>query len=199
MSTLAQTPVLTDLFWRAGKTDVWLKRLILVVAGIAALTVSAKIQVATVPVPVTLQMLVVMVIGAAYGPRLGGATLAGYLAAGFQGLPVFAGAVAGPAYFAGPTGGYLIGFLLAAILVGALARAGWDRNPLSMAAAMAVGLLAVYVPGVVWLSAGWGAALGWENWYAYGVKTFLWIDALKLVVAVIAFPAIWRLVGDARG
>ncbi|NNF72180.1 MAG: biotin transporter BioY, partial [Rhodobacteraceae bacterium] len=103
-----------------------------------------------------------------------------------------------PAYFAGPTGGYLIGFLIAAFVVGSLARDGWDRSHISMALAMAVGIVCVYVPGVVWLSASWGAALGWENWYAYGVKTFLWIDALKLVVAVIAFPVIWKLVGDAR-
>lgn len=198
MSTYAARPVLSDLVWNAEGSQLWLKRLALLIAGIAALTVSAKVQITTVPVPVTLQMLVVMVIGAAYGPRLAGATLAAYLALGFQGLPVFAGAVAGPAYFAGPTGGYLLGFLLAAVAVGTLARAGWDRSALSMAAAMAVGVLCVYVPGVVWLSASWGAALGWENWYAYGVKTFIWVDALKLVVAVIAFPAIWKLVGDAR-
>lgn len=198
MSTLAERPVLSDLVWNAEGAQLWLKRLALLAAGVAALTLSAKVQITTVPVPVTLQMLVVMVIGAAYGPRLAGATLAAYLALGFQGLPVFAGAVAGPAYFAGPTGGYLLGFLLAAVVVGALARAGWDRSPVSMALAMAAGILAVYVPGVVWLSASWGAALGWENWYAYGVKTFLWVDALKLVVAVIAFPAIWKLVGDAR-
>lgn len=198
MSTLAERPVLSDLVWNAEGAQLWLKRLALVAAGVAALTVSAKVQITTVPVPVTLQMLVVMVIGAAYGPRLAGATLASYLALGFQGLPVFAGAVAGPAYFAGPTGGYLLGFLLAAVVVGALARAGWDRSPVRMALAMGAGILAVYVPGVVWLSASWGAALGWENWYAYGVKTFIWVDALKLVVAVIAFPAIWKLVGDAR-
>ena len=79
---------------------------------------------------------------------------------------------------------------------------------LSMAGAMAVGILCVYVPGVVWLSAGFGLlggggegafmGYGWENWYAYGVKTFIWVDALKLVVAVIAFPVIWKMVGDAR-
>ncbi|RZV99884.1 MAG: biotin transporter BioY, partial [Rhodobacteraceae bacterium] len=195
MSTLTQRPVLSDLFWNAEGSQIWLKRLALLVAGVAALTVSAKVQITTVPVPVTLQMLVVMVIGAAYGPRLGAATVGSYLAVGFYGLPVFAGAVAGPAYFAGPTGGYLIGFLIAAFVVGSLARDGWDRSHISMALAMAVGIVCVYVPGVVWLSASWGAALGWENWYAYGVKTFLWIDALKLVVAVIAFPVIWKLVG----
>ena len=201
MSTIASRPVLTDLVWNTEGSQLWTKRFVLFVAGIVALWVSAKVQIATVPVPVTLQMLVVMVIGAAYGPRLGFATVAGYLALGAQGLPVFAGTPEkgiGLAYMMGPTGGYLIGFALAAVVVGALARAGFDRNPLSMIVAMAAGIPPVYIPGVNRLSATWGAALGWENWYAYGLKTFNWVDALKLVVAVIAFPAIWKLVGDAR-
>ncbi len=201
MATLTARPVLSEVFWSTDRNTVWLKRLVLLVAGVAALWVSAKVQIATVPVPVTLQMLVIMTIGAAYGPYLAASTVGAYLLLGAQGLPVFAGTPEkgiGLAYMMGPTGGYLIGFLIAAYAVGLLARAGWDRNWLSMAAAMAVGILCVYIPGVVWLSASWGAALGWENWYAWGVKTFIWVDALKLVVAVIAFPAIWKLVGNAR-
>ena len=196
MAATLTRPVLGDLV--ATNADVWLRRALLLVAGVAALTISAKVQIASVPVPVTLQMLVVMVVGAAYGPRLGASTVLSYLALGFAGAPVFAGAVAGPTYFLGPTGGYLIGFALAAFTVGHLARLGWDRSPLTMAAAMIAGLLAVYVPGVVWLSASWGAALGWENWFAWGVWPFIWIDAVKLLVAVLAFPTIWKLVGDAR-
>lgn len=201
MATLTARPVLSEVFWSTDRNTVWLKRLVLLVAGVAALWVSAKVQIATVPVPVTLQMLVIMTIGAAYGPYLAASTVGAYLLLGAQGLPVFAGTPEkgiGLAYMMGPTGGYLIGFLIAAYAVGLLARAGWDRNWLTMAAAMAVGILCVYVPGVVWLSASWGAALGWENWYAWGVKTFIWVDALKLVVAVIAFPVIWKLVGNAR-
>lgn len=211
MSTLTTRPVLSDVFWAAEGSQLWVKRLVLLVAGVAALWISAKIQVATVPVPITLQLLVIMVIGAAYGPKLGASTVAAYIALGMQGLPVFAGTPEkgiGMAYILGPTGGYILGFLIAAYLVGALARVGWDRTWLSMAAAMAVGILAVYVPGVIWLSSGFGLlgggsegafmGYGWENWYAYGVKTFIWVDALKLVVAVIAFPVIWKLVGDAR-
>ncbi len=201
MVTLTARPVLSEVFWSTDRNTVWLKRLVLLVAGVAALWVSAKVQIATVPVPVTLQMLVIMTIGAAYGPYLAASTVGAYLLLGAQGLPVFAGTPEkgiGLAYMMGPTGGYLIGFLIAAYAVGLLARAGWDRNWLTMAAAMAVGILCVYIPGVVWLSASWGAALGWENWYAWGVKTFIWVDALKLVVAVIAFPVIWKLVGDAR-
>jgi biotin transport system substrate-specific component len=201
MATLTARPVLSEVLWTATGNQVWLKRLVLLVAGVAALWVSAKVQIATVPVPVTLQMLVIMTIGAAYGPYLAASTVGAYLLMGAQGLPVFAGTPEkgiGLAYMMGPTGGYLIGFLIAAYAVGSLARAGWDRNWLTMAAAMAVGILCVYIPGVVWLSASWGAALGWENWYAWGVKTFIWVDALKLVAAVIAFPVIWKLVGNAR-
>ena len=212
MTTMSARPVLTDVIWAAEGSQVWIKRAALLVAGVIALWVSAKVQIATVPVPVTLQMLVVMVIGAAYGPRLGAATVASYLFLGIQGLPVFAGTPEkgiGLAYVLGPTGGYLLGFLIAAYLVGVLARAGWDRSPITMAGAMAGGIVAVYVPGVVWLSSGFGLlgglggegafmGFGWENWYAYGVKTFIWVDALKLGIAVVAFPVIWRLVGDAR-
>ncbi|NRB02400.1 MAG: biotin transporter BioY [Rhodobacteraceae bacterium] len=211
MTTTTLHPVLSDVFWRAEANQIWVKRLVLLVTGVAALWLSAKIQIATVAVPVTLQMLVIMVIGAAYGPRLAAATVASYIVLGMQGLPVFAGTPEkgiGMAYVMGPTGGYILGFLIAAYAVGLLARAGWDRSPIKMAAAMGVGILCVYVPGVIWLCAGFSllgggaegafTGYGWANWYAYGVKTFIWVDALKLVLAVIAFPTLWRLVGNAR-
>ena len=204
--------VLTEAFGANEGTQRLIKQVLLFVGGIAALWVSAKTQVATQPVEVTLQMLVIMVIGASYGPRLALATVAGYVALGAMGQPVFAGTPhkgIGIPYILGPTGGYILGFMIAAYVVGLLAKAGWDRSPVSMAGAMAVGLICVYVPGVIWLSSGFnlfaglaGAdafmGYGWENWYAYGVKTFIWVDALKLVVAIIAFPLVWRLVGDAR-
>ncbi|MDD9923819.1 MAG: biotin transporter BioY [Boseongicola sp.] len=192
MTTMSARPVLTDVIWAAEGSQVWIKRAALLVAGVIALWVSAKVQIATVPVPGTLPMLGGMVIGAAYGPRLGAATVASYLFLGIQGLPVFAGTPEkgiGLAYVLGPTGGYLLGFLIAAYLVGVLARAGWDRSPITMAGAMAVGIVAVYVPGVVWLSSGFGLlgglggegafmGFGWENWYAYGVKTLICVDSL---------------------
>lgn len=195
--------VLKDAVWEADGASLWMKRAALFAAGVAALTISAKIQIASAPVPVTLQMLVIMSIGLGYGARLGAATVLGYLALGFAGQPVFAGPVAGPAYMLGSTGGYLIGFAVAAFVVGWLAERGWDRNPATTALALAVGLVPVYALGVAWLAwgfpvtaaasefAGFGLAKGFE----YGVFPFLWIDALKLVAAVIAFPAIWRLIG----
>lgn len=204
--------VLTEMFGPTQGTQRVLKQIALLVVGVVALWVSARTQIATVPVPVTLQMLVIMSIGASYGPRLGFATVAAYVALGVQGYPVFAGTPEkgiGLAYILGPTGGYILGFMIAAYVVGMLAKAGWDRSLVSMAGAMAIGIVCVYVPGVIWLSAGFSllpglggaeafTGYGWANWYAYGVKTFIWVDALKLVLAVIAFPIIWRLVGDAR-
>lgn len=212
MALALKNSVIADAFGPTEGLARGLKQALLLVAGVAALVISAKTQIASVPVPVTLQLLVVMVIGAAYGPRLGLATVAAYVALGTQGYPVFAGTPEkgiGMAYILGPTGGYILGFMIAAFAVGALAKAGWDRSPLRMAAAMAVGIICVYVPGVIWLSSGFGLlpmlagaesfmGYGWENWYAYGVKTFLWVDALKLVVAVVAFPVLWKWIGDAR-
>jgi len=204
--------VLAEAFGANEGAQRMIKQVLLLVAGVAALWISAKIQIATVPVPVTLQMLVIMVIGAAYGPRLGLLTVASYVMLGAQGFPVFAGTPEkgiGLAYIFGPTGGYILGFMIAAYVVGLLAKAGWDRNLFTMAGAMAIGILCVYIPGVIWLCSGFNLlamlagnesfmGYGWSNWYAYGVKTFIWVDALKLVVAVIAFPVIWKLVGDAR-
>ncbi len=183
-------------------------RLALILAGVVALWLSAKVKVALEPVPVTMQVLVVMSIGMAYGARLGMATVAAYLALGALGAPVFAGTPEkglGLAYMLGPTGGYLLGFLLAAGVVGGLARRGWDRSPLKTALAMAAGLAVIYAAGVAWLA--WGtpvglvlggfAGIGLDRALAVGVLPFLWIDALKLALAVLAFPTIWRLVARA--
>ncbi|MDP7376048.1 MAG: biotin transporter BioY, partial [Alphaproteobacteria bacterium] len=102
-------------------------QLMAVLAGIALLTASAHIKIPFYPVPLTMQTLIVLGIGMTYGVRLGGATLLGYLIAGFIGLPVFASG-AGMAYMMGPTGGYLAGFFAAAVVLGALAERGWTRS-----------------------------------------------------------------------
>src|SRR6266404_5697542 len=99
-------------------------RPLLVVAGVLLLTLSAKIQIPLWPVPMTMQTYVILVIGMAYGTRMATVTVLGYLIAGAIGLPVFAGTPEkglGLPYMLGPTGGYLIGFLLATLLMGKLA------------------------------------------------------------------------------
>ena len=134
---------------------------LIALAGSLLLTLSAKAQVPFWPVPMTMQTFVVIGLGLALGPRLGLAAVALYLAQGAAGLPVFAGTPEkgiGLAYMAGPTGGYLAGYLLAAFVAGHLAMKGWDRNPLTAFAAALVAGALIYLPGLAWL----GAVVGRE-------------------------------------
>ena len=161
-------------------------QLLAVLAGIALLTASAHIKVPFYPVPLTMQTLIVLGIGMTYGARLGGATLLGYLAAGFIGLPVFAGG-AGMAYMVGPTGGYLAGFFTAAVVLGALAERGWTRNWATAAAAMLMGNVIIYLLGVGWLA----SLIGWDKAVQLGLLPFLYGDALKLIIASLGVPYLW--------
>ena len=107
------------------------RNLMLAVGGSLLLWASARLQVPFYPVPMTMQTFVVLMIGAAYGWRLGAATVALYLLQGALGMPVFAGTPEkgiGLAYMAGPTGGYLVGYVAAAAVTGALAGRGWARR-----------------------------------------------------------------------
>jgi len=163
--------------------------LALVLVGVGILAVSARIQVPFYPVPVTMQTLAVMMIAMAYGSKLGTTTLFSYLLAGFLGAPVFAGG-AGFAYMAGPTGGYLAGFLLAGIVLGALADRGWTRNWQTTAAAMLVGTAIIYLLGVTWLS----QLIGFDKAITFGLVPFIYGDILKLVIAAAAVPYMWKMV-----
>ncbi len=163
-----------------------------VVAASLLLTLSAKVQVPFYPVPMTMQTLVVIGLGLALGPVRGAAAVALYLLQGALGLPVFAGTPEkgiGLAYMMGPTGGYLLGYLPAALLAGWLAKRGWDRNPLSaMAAALLAGAV-IYVPGLLWL----GSVIGFDKpVLALGLYPFIPGDIAKAVLAAIAFPAAWK-------
>lgn len=170
------------------RTPLVLARLVLVLAGSALLAISAQIKIPLYPVPVTGQTLVVLMIGMAYGSRLGAATLLAYLVEGGMGLPVFAGGGAGWATLAGPTGGYLIGFLVAAFILGLLAERGMGRGPVSTALAMIVGTALIYMFGVTHLS----GFIGFEKAVAAGLLPFLYGDALKLIVAAGLMPLAWR-------
>ena len=163
-----------------------LYQLLAVIAGIAVLAVSAHIKIPFYPVPVTMQTLAVLAIGMTYGTRLGGATVLGYLGAGAAGAPVFAGG-AGIAYMMGPTGGYLLGFFVAAIVLGALAERGWTRSMITTAAAMVLGNAIIYLLGVSWLANLIGSAKAFE----FGLLPFLYGDALKLVIAAVGVPFLW--------
>jgi biotin transport system substrate-specific component len=194
------TTVLSEHLWPAEGAERLLKRVALVVAGIVILGIAAKIKlpVPPSPVPVTLGTFAVLSLGAAYGPRLGLITILGYMLVGVLGFDVFAGSSAekaGLAYMTGGTGGYLVGYVLATLALGMAARAGWDRSPLRMAGAMLIGSALIYVPGLLWLS---GFAESWAQTLDWGITPFLIGDAMKLALAAVLFPLVWKLVGDAR-
>lgn len=165
------------------------RKLLLAVAGTIVLAISAKIQIPFYPVPMTMQTLVVIMIGALFGARLGMATILLYLAEGFMGLPVFAGPVAGPAYLAGPTAGYLFGFVLAAGLAGALAERGWDRKIHTTFALMLLSTALIFIPGVAWLAILIGLPLA----IAKGLVPFLLGGLLKASLATAILPMAWKL------
>src|SRR5438445_8175438 len=145
---------------------------ILVATGMLLLTLSAKVQIPWWPVPMTMQTYVVLVIGMAYGTQLGLITVAGYLAAGALGLPVFAGTPEkgiGLAYMLGPTGGYLIGFAIATWLGGFLAQHRWDRHIGSSLAAMTLAHAVIFACGVLWLA----ALMGMERAISVGFTPFV--------------------------
>lgn len=198
MSHATTDRVLVDAFGPETGTALRVKQAVLVVLGIAALAIAAKIKVPMWPVPVTMGTFAVLGIGAAYGPRLGLVTILGYLIIGALGFDVFAGSSAekaGLTYMMGGTGGYLVGYVLATLALGALAQRGWDRSFLWMALAMLIGNALIYVPGLLWL----GQLYGWDQpILQWGLTPFLVGDALKLALAALLLPGLWALVGRAR-
>ena len=187
-------PTLSAVLWPDRAASRVLRAVVLMVAGSLLLTLSAKVQVPFWPVPMTMQTFAVLVIGMAFGWRLGAATVLLYLAEGAVGLPVFSKG-GGFAYLAGPTGGYLIGFVVAAALVGWLAERGWDRAPLRTLVAMFLGIAVIYLFGVAWLT----TLIGFEKAIAAGVVPFLAADAFKIVLAAAVLPMAWKLVGSRGG
>ena len=179
--TLAPAPSLT-------------RDLLLVAGGAALIALLAQAEVPLKPVPVTLQTLGVLLVGAALGWKRAFAALALYLAAGAAGLPVFAGGSASLAKFAGPTGGYLLSYPFAAALVGFLAqRFGLDRRVFGAALAMLAGSVVIYALGLQWLSLVTG--LSGQALLNAGLTPFLLGDALKLGLAALLLPGAWALVG----
>jgi len=147
------------------------------------------------PMPMTLQTLVVLMIGAACGWRLGVATILAYLAIGALGLPVFAGPVGGLAPLSGATAGFLFGFVVAAFVVGWLSGRGWDRSVVWMFAAMALGHIVILAMGLAWLA--YGRNLGLGKAWAVGVGPFLAGAAVKNLLGALLVPLL-RAAGDRR-
>jgi biotin transport system substrate-specific component len=200
MSTAVRTATFTpliDRIWPVAARPA-LRIAALMVLGSVLLMASAKAQVPMWPVPMTMQTFVVLVIGMSYGLRLGTATVMLYLFEGALGLPVFAGTPEkgiGLLYMAGPTGGYLLGFLLAAALMGWLAERGWDRTLPWAIAAMTAGTVLQLVPGVAWLA----TLIGWDKAIAAGLTPFIVGAVVKIALAAAVLPLAWRMVESKKG
>ncbi|MEV7176002.1 biotin transporter BioY [Kitasatospora sp. NPDC093679] len=190
------TPVLADLLPRATTRLGGQVRELALVAGGAALTGLAaqlSVPVPGSPVPVTGQTFAALLVGTALGARRGTASLGLYLLAGTAGLPWFAEGTSG---WTTPSLGYVLGFVLAAGLTGALARRGADRSPLRTAGAMVLGNLAIYAVGVPYLAAALHVPLAKAA--DLGLYPYLVGDALKAVLAMGALPLAWKLLGRTR-
>jgi biotin transport system substrate-specific component len=194
VASVPMQPTLSDVLWPSARGA---RHLLLVLVGSGLLTISAKLQIPLWPVPMTMQTYVVLVLGMTYGPRLGTLTVLFYLAQGALGVPVFAGTPEkglGLPYMLGPTGGYLLGFLLAVAVSGWLARRGWDRSAGWTLLAMTLGHAVIFVPGVSWLA----MQIGWERAVASGLTPFCLATVAKTALGVVTMPVAWRLLGRSR-
>jgi biotin transport system substrate-specific component len=178
---------------RAGTAEAGLaRRAALVALGAALIAASAYVRVPMWPVPMTMQTFAVMMLGAAYGPVLAGASVVAYLALGAAGFGVFAGGHGGAAYLVGPTGGYLVGFLFATLAVGALTRRGWGRTIAGMAGALLIGNIALYACGLGWLSYLFAGEKGFGWALHMGLVIFLPGDLLKLALGALLVPTLHK-------
>lgn len=146
------------------------------------------------PVPITLQTFGVLLIGLSFGSSRGAATIATYIALGAVGMPAFAGGALGWKHLLGPTGGYLIGFVAAAWLVGRLAESGWDRSFWLAFISAVLGTLIIYAFGAAWLS----YFVGIKRAFMAGILPFIPGDIVKALMAAAAMPSAWRLIGRNR-
>ena len=178
---------------------------VLFVTALTAAAAQISVPLPFTQVPFTFQPMVVLLGGLALGPRLGFASQVLYLLAGVAGLPVFAASLTlppGALRLAGPTGGYLMSYPIAAFLTGYLAERGFDRRYLTSVLAMLAGLLVVYFCGATWLglfAAGVGTApIGLAAALVTGVVPFIAADLVKLVAAAGILPGVWTLLGQPR-
>jgi biotin transport system substrate-specific component len=174
--------------------DSILRNAMLVIGGtlILALSAQAAVPLPFSPVPMTLQPLAILLLGAALGPARAAAVAVLYLIEGAAGLPVFSGGRSGLVALLGPTGGYLMAFPLAAAVAGWAASRGWTKSPLLTVLGMTASLAVIHAGGWSWLTAGLG--LGAAAAFATGVVPFLAGDLVKIALAAVLLPAAERIV-----
>jgi len=191
--------ILTQRYWPRGNGLV--RDLLLIATGsfLVAALAQVRISLPFTPVPLTGQTFAVLLVGAALGSRRGAASLALYLSAGLLGLPVFTGWGSGLAHLAGPTGGYLLGFIVATYVVGWLcerpmpfAANRLDRRWRTALFPFLVGEILIYLFGLPWLA----VFIGSDQALAAGLIPFIPGDAVKLLLAALVLPAAWRFIRE---
>jgi biotin transport system substrate-specific component len=186
--TLSQ-PLIYAYWPSTEKANEW-RHIILALIGTALLTLSAKIQIPFWPVPTSLQSFTVVVLAALYGHRLGTATVLLYLFEGAMGLPVFANSswqASGLAYFLSPTGGYLLGFVLAAYIIGTLSERQLGKTLISAALLFMLGLVIIDISGIAWLI----TTLGFEKTISI-VTSYQLASVFKVGLGTGLLPLLWK-------
>ena len=179
---------------RADVSSAFRAAAVLFVTVLTIVAAQVSIPLPFTPVPFTLQPMIVLLGGAALGPRLGMSSQVLYIALGLAGLPVFAASPVLPQGFArllGPTGGYLMSYPLAAVVAGALAERGFDRRYITSVAAMGAGLAIIFACGVAWMAFG-APHVGLSTAVRTGLVPFIPADILKVILAATVLPAAWR-------
>ncbi len=189
-------PVFADMLRPTDRTRALAYDAVLVIGGslLVALFAQISIDLPFTPVPITGQTFAVLLVGALLGSQRGAAALTAYLVEGVAGLPFFAGGESGIVILAGPKGGYLVGFVAAAFVVGWLAERGWDRRIPTTALAMLIGNVIIYLFGVLRL----GALIGFDKAPTLGLLPFIPGDLIKLALAAALLPLGWKLPGMRR-
>ncbi len=165
---------------------------VLVLVGVVLTALAAQVQIPALPVPFTLQTLAVLVIGATYGSSRGAITMGAYAVVGVLGFPVFAGGASGIAVIFGATGGFLLGFIFAAALIGRLAELNWSSDALKMFVSYVLGSAVIYAIGVPVLAMS-AFASDLVAAMTYMLPYLIW-DAVKAVIAAALLPTAWVVV-----
>jgi len=182
-----------DLLRPNEKISAALYDIALIIVSSLLVALSAQLAIGY-PIPITAQTFAVLIIAALLGSRRACLCMFAYILEGAAGLPFFAAGKAGPAVLFGPTGGYLVGFVVAAFVVGFLAERGWDRRVTTTILAMIIGNIVIYAFGLAWLS----HLAGLRNAFAGGLWPFIPGDILKIALAAALLPSAWKMLRKFR-
>ena len=197
--------LLIDALFANLKTQKLFRNIFIIIIGSLLLTISARVKIDIPPVPITMQTLVVLVFALTVGWKLSVATFSLYLFQGFVGIPVFASSpFGGPAYFIGPSAGYLMGMLLSCYFVGLMAEKNYDKNYFKTLLILFLGSIIIFVPGLLWLGFWynilWTEAASVDVFQSYskainnGLLLYKFTEPVKIALAATITPLIWQFI-----